>query len=72
MDQKEMTEEIVGLTDEIATSGSGKGLKVAVGIGLGALGAVVVYKRVIKPIAAKIKAKREARKIDSDIELSSE
>lgn len=48
-------------TKEIATSKSAKIAKTAVGVGLATLVGVVIYKKVIKPIAAKIKAKKAAK-----------
>ena len=50
-------------TTEIATSGAGKGFKIAAGIGLAALGSVIAYKYVVKPIVAKIKAKKAQQEI---------
>lgn len=55
-------EEVVEVAEEVVTTGSGKAGKVVVGLGLIALGGAVLYKRVIKPIIAKVKAKKEARK----------
>jgi len=59
-----VNDEVIEVTEEIATAGSRKGFKVAVGIGLAVLGGVAAYKYVIKPIVAKIKAKKEQQKID--------
>ena len=41
--------------------GSGKGLKIAAGIGLAALVAGLGYKFIVKPARAKIKAKKESK-----------
>ena len=41
--------------------GSGKGLKIAAGIGLAALVAGLGYKFIVKPVRAKIKAKKESK-----------
>jgi hypothetical protein len=64
MDNNEImvNEEVMEAT-EIATSGAGKGFKIAAGIGLAALGSVITYKYVVKPIVAKIKAKKAQQKI---------
>jgi hypothetical protein len=66
MDNNEImvNEEVMEAT-EIATSGAGKGFKIAAGIGLAALGSVITYKYVVKPIVAKIKAKKAQQKIGS-------
>jgi len=52
-----VNEEVMEAT-EIATSGAGKGFKIAAGVGLAVLGSVIAYKYVVKPIVAKIKAKK--------------
>ncbi len=49
---------------EIVTSEAGKGFKIAAGIGLAALGSLIVYKYVVKPIVAKIKTKKAQQEID--------
>lgn len=65
-------EEVVNATEEIATATSENG----VGVGM-AIGAAVVlvgaaaYKYIAKPLAAKIKAKKEQKAID-DVETESE
>jgi len=48
--------EVIETTKEIATTG--KGFKVAAGVGLTVLGGFIAYKYIIKPIVAKIKAKK--------------
>lgn len=60
-----VNEEVMEAT-EIATSGAGKGFKIAAGIGLAALGSVIAYKYVVKPIVAKIKDKKAQQKIDGE------
>lgn len=57
--------EVIEVTEEIATAGSRKGIKMVVGIGLVVLGGVAAYKYIIKPIATKIKTKKEQQKIDA-------
>ena len=42
-----VNEEVIEATEEIANAGVSKGFKVAVGIGLTALGGVIAYKYVI-------------------------
>ena len=63
-----VNEEVIEVTEEIATAGYGKGFKVAAGIGLTVLGGFIAYKYVIKPIVAKIKAKKEQQKIDKEFD----
>lgn len=65
MDNNEImvNEEIMEAT-EITTSGAGKGFKIVAGIGLAALISVIAYKCVVKPIVAKIKAKKARQSIN--------
>jgi len=65
-DEIMVNEEIMETTSEIATSEAGKG-KIAAGIGLAVLGSVIAYKYVVKPIVAKIKAKKAQQEIDGEI-----
>lgn len=61
------TEEIMDVTDEIGTCGGSKALKM-VGIGAGVvLVGVAAYKYAIKPLWAKIKAKRQAKKDSKEV-----
>ncbi|MDD2300232.1 MAG: hypothetical protein PHU69_11425 [Fermentimonas sp.] len=60
--------ELIEVTEEIATAGSRKGIKVAVGVGLAVLGSVVAYKYIIKPMVAKIKAKKEQQRMDAEFD----
>lgn len=53
-----VNEEVVADATEVVPTESGKGWKVAAGVGLTILAGVVVYK-IGKKIAAKIKAKKE-------------
>lgn len=64
MDNNEImvNEEVMEAT-EIATSEASKGFKFAAGIGLAALGSLIAYKYVVKPIVAKIKAKKAHQEI---------
>lgn len=68
MNEEIMVNELIEGTEEIATASSGKGFKVAVGVGVAALVSVVAYKYVIKPIVVKIKAKKEQVEVIEVIE----
>lgn len=70
MDTNEImtNEEVIETTEEIVTASSGKTFKVVAGVGLTVLGGVVAYKYVIKPLVAKIKAKKEQQKIEPEFE----
>ncbi len=58
-DEIMVNEEVIEITDEIAAAGSGKGLKMAVGVGITVLGGYVAYKYLVKPLIAKIKTWKE-------------
>ena len=70
MDTNEImvNEEVIETTEGIATASSGKGFKVAAGVGLTVLGGFVAYKYVIKPVMAKIKAKKEQQRINEEVD----
>lgn len=70
MDTNEImvNEEVIEVTEEIATAGSGKGFNVAAGIGLTVLGGFVAYKYVIKPMVAKIKANKEQQAMEEEFD----
>jgi hypothetical protein len=70
MDTNEImvNEEVIDTTEEIATAGSGNGIKKAVGTGLTLLVGFVAYKYVLKPAIAKIKAKKEQQRIDAEVD----
>ena len=70
MDTNEImvNEEVIETTEEIVTASSGKGFKVTAGVGLTVLGGFVAYKYVIKPVIAKIKAKKEQQMIDAEFD----
>ena len=58
-----MNNEVVEATEEvIENAGLSKGVKIAAGIGLG----VVVYKYVVKPVIANIKAQIEQKKMAAE------
>lgn len=63
----EANEIIVEETEVIATAVSEKRFKVAAGVGLTVLGGFAAYKYVIKPLVAKIKAKKEQQKINEEV-----
>ena len=67
----ENNDEIMVTNDEVneieeieTTTGVSNGVKIGVGVGLAVLLGGIAYKRIGKPIVAKIKAKRKQRKID--------
>lgn len=67
MDANEMmNEEVMEATEEIVNSGSGKGFKVAAGVGIAVLVGGVAYKYAVKPLVAKIKAKKEQKKAEAE------
>lgn len=61
MDAKEImtNEEVMEVTEDIVKTGTGKGFKVAAGVGMVMLVGGLAYKFVIKPAIAKFKAKNE-------------
>ena len=61
MDTNEImvNEEVIEVTEEIATAGSGNGIKMAAGVGLAVLGRCSSLQVLVKPMVAKIKAKKE-------------
>ena len=63
-------EEVMETTEEIVNASSGKGFKVAAGIGLAVLAGVVAYKYIGKPLLAKIKAKKEETQEITDVEFN--
>lgn len=66
MDAKEImtNDEVIETTEEIMKTGTSKGFKIAAGVGLAVLAGGVAYKYIVKPIAAKIKSKKEQQMID--------
>ena len=62
-------EEVIDvMTDEIVTEDSGNALSVIAGVGLAVLGGVMLYKFAVKPLIAKIKAKKEEKANSGTIE----
>ena len=59
-----MSTEVMEVTEEIATTGPSKGVKIAAGIGLAAVISGLAYKFVVKPIVAKVKAKKEQQALE--------
>lgn len=53
--------EVVEMTEQAVTKASGKGFKVAAGVGLTVLAGVAAYRFLIKPMVAKLKAKKEVQ-----------
>lgn len=66
MDAKEImtNDEVIETTEEIMKTGTSKGFKIAAVVGLAVLAGGVAYKYIVKPIAAKIKSKKEQQMID--------
>ena len=66
-------EEVIETTEEIVKTGSGKGLKIAAGVGLTVLVGGLLCKYVVIPAVAKYKArKQEQQMIDTEESDSSE
>lgn len=57
-------EEVIDKTTEIANAGSNKAFTIAACAGLTILGGIAAYKYIVKPLAAKIRAKKEKQEID--------
>ena len=67
MDNNEiMVNEDLMETTEMMTTNSGNSLKMAAGIGLAIVVGGMAYKYAAKPMIAKIKAKRESKKINEE------
>jgi hypothetical protein len=62
-----VNEKVIETTEGIATASSGNGIKKVVGTGLTLLVGFVAYKYVIKPVVAKIKAKKEQQRINAEV-----
>ena len=52
-------EEVMEVTEEIVTANSGRGLKVAAGVGIAVLVGGLAYKYIVKPMIAKSKESKE-------------
>lgn len=62
-------EEVIATAEDIAAADNfASGFKVAAGIGLVILTGGLAYRYIIKPMVAKIKAKKEQQEIESAIE----
>lgn len=61
MNNEEVMETAV---EEIAKKSSGKGIKIAAGVGLAVLAGIVIYRYVGKPMLEKIKAQTEPQVIN--------
>lgn len=62
-----MNEEVIEATEEVVEAESGKGLIALAAVGTIIVGAIV-YKKIVKPTIAKIKA-RKAAKAEADVEV---
>lgn len=75
MDTNEMKvneDVVVEVSEKITNAGNGKALKIAGGVGLAALVGIGIYRYVVKPIAARRKAKKdlqmeELEAVDTDV-----
>lgn len=69
MDANEImtNDEVILVTEEIATASSSKGFKVAAGIGLAVLAGGIAYKYIAKPLVAKIKDKKNQQAAGIDV-----
>lgn len=56
-----MNNEVIEVAEEVVTSSSSKVLKTLGAIGVAAVAGALTWKFVIKPIAAKIKSKKELK-----------
>lgn len=63
---KTNAEIIENVETKIAKVSTGKGFKVAVGIGLGVLAGVMIWRYAAKPIIAKMKAEKKPEVISDD------
>lgn len=61
-----LNEEVVEMAEDVVTSKSGKAVKAVVGVGVAALVGRIVYKRVIKPVIAKLKAKKNSEEMTDE------
>ena len=52
--------------EEIVKKNSGKGIKIAAGVGLAVLAGIVIYRYVGKPMLEKIKAQKELQAINKE------
>ena len=63
-----VNEEVIETTEGITTASSGNGIKMAVGIiALAVIGGVGAYRYIVKPMMAKIKAKKEQQRINAEV-----
>lgn len=64
-----VNEEVIETTEGIATASSGNGIKMAAGIiALAVIGGVGAYRYIVKPMMAKIKAKKEQQAMEEEID----
>lgn len=62
-----VNEEVIEMTEDIIDN-SGKGLKMAGGIGLAVLGGVITYRCIVRPIVNKIKSTKELKKMAEEFD----
>ncbi|HHX36723.1 MAG TPA: hypothetical protein GX717_01935 [Clostridiaceae bacterium] len=72
METMEITnnEEVIETTEEIVNASSGKGFRVVAGVSLAAVVGVAAYRYIVKPIMAKIKAKKEQQEEDKVADIA--
>lgn len=62
-----VNEDVIDLTEEFTTNENfGKSFKIGVGIGLAIIGGGITYKYVLKPVIARIKARKEEQDVKND------
>lgn len=61
--------EVIETTEGIATASSGNGIKTAAGIiALAVLGGIAAHRFIVKPMMAKIKAKKEQQAMEEEVD----
>lgn len=71
MENTEIMNEVVEMAEDSVSFGTGTGVKVVAGIGVGVLVGGILYKYVVKPTYGKIKTKIQERK-DKDSQADDE
>ena len=54
------------VVEEVSEKITGRGLKIAAGVGVGVIAGVILYKYVAVPLIAKIKERKQAKHDESD------
>jgi peptidoglycan/LPS O-acetylase OafA/YrhL len=70
METMEIMNNEIETTEEIVNASSGKGFKVAAGVSLTVVVGVAAYRYIVKPIMAKIKARKEQREEDKVVDIA--